>query len=1084
MAKAKSKVHPQDEDLQARRRIRECLDENLLVEAAAGTGKTTCIVERMVNLIAAGQCGVENMVAVTFTRKAASELRERFQMRVQQRASEASESGTCTPDERSRLLVASQRCGNVFIGTIHSFCSHLLRQRPIEFNVDANFRELTADEDSSLREQAWIENIQDLIASNDPLIQKLNELDIDRSGLKRCFHQFIEFRDITKWGIEDPRPLHIDAVRNQTLAFVDEMKALLPLFPNERGTDQRMDRYEQIVLASDRAFQSDARLFRLLERFNSQPKLTQSCWHDKSVAKLQSQRWDQFRQDVVGPALRWWYEVRYEFVVQFVQRAQRVFERLKKAASGLDFTDLLLATAAGLKGQPNLRTYFQHRYTHLLVDEFQDTDPIQAEIFLYLTGRDVHQTQWPLCYPRPGSLFIVGDPKQSIYRFRRGDIVTYNRVKQIMLESGGHVLRLTRNFRSHSSLIEWNNQVFLEKFPSKATLYSPAAESMIAARQEASDGEHFGLRKLVIPAGSSYEQATFEADTIARYIRHAIDSKLTIPRSEKELLVGRPAYVTAKDFLIVSAKKKFLQYARDALQCYGIPCDVAGGNAYGEIDELQLVIDCLRAIDDPNHPIHFTAILRNRLFGFSDADLFAFRQAGGSFNYWVEPPHDLEASLRQRFRDVHGRLKRYQGWMRTLPLVSAVRLIVDDLGLLAISAARPDGNPRSGRLLSALEALRDRAHDFDHASDLIDFFESLPTLEESDSIPALTSDADVVRLMNLHKAKGLEAPIVFLADVSGRVNTPNMHIDRSGDEPIGYMAIVREVGQFSKQNVALPQRWEQMVMEESRYLDAELERLMYVATTRAGCQLIISVGKDNAWWSGLYGFLQNVPELPVPKYFPKRPEKPTSTPDAGDSVAMRWQTSLTPSYRIQSAKQSGLTGRHPRWLTAEGVQNNDRADIWGTAVHAMLEHLIRRPSSDVSRLADQVAERHGLKSVTASDLIQTIQRVMRSPLWHRANVASRRMSEVAFETCDTAITEPPTILRGVIDLLFQDGHDSPWVIVDYKTDRVSLLDVPEAVQYYRGQLETYARYWADCTGKPVGELGIYFTNIDHYTVIN
>ncbi len=126
-----------------------------------------------------------------------------------------------------------------------------------------------------------------------------------------------------------------------------------------------------------------------------------------------------------------------QFVVQFVQRAQRVFERLKKAASGLDFTDLLLAVAAGLKSQPNLRTYFQSCYTHLLVDEFQDTDPIQAEIFLYLTRPRRSSNHWPLCYPRPGSLFIVGDPKQSIYRFRRGDIVTYNRVKQIMLDSGG-----------------------------------------------------------------------------------------------------------------------------------------------------------------------------------------------------------------------------------------------------------------------------------------------------------------------------------------------------------------------------------------------------------------------------------------------------------------------------------------------------------------------------------------------------------------------------------------------------------------------------------------------------------------------
>jgi ATP-dependent helicase/nuclease subunit A len=193
-----------------------------------------------------------------------------------------------------------------------------------------------------------------------------------------------------------------------------------------------MDRYETIVRSSGKDWNRLGNFFNLLDKFDTSHGGTQKYWHDPSAAKLETQRWNQFRETVAKPAMQYWCRVRYQFVVDFLRRAVSVYERLKLATGGLDFNDLLLTSTRGLKSQPELRKYFQSRYTHLLVDEFQDTDPIQAEMILYVTSANVNQQEWHKCAPNPGSLFLVGDPKQSIYRFRRGDIVTYNRVKEVI----------------------------------------------------------------------------------------------------------------------------------------------------------------------------------------------------------------------------------------------------------------------------------------------------------------------------------------------------------------------------------------------------------------------------------------------------------------------------------------------------------------------------------------------------------------------------------------------------------------------------------------------------------------------------
>ena len=175
----------------------------------------------------------------------------------------------------------------------------------------------------------------------------------------------------------------------------------------------------------------------------------------RDQAKAEEERWNSFVATHATPNVLLWRQHRYGKILRLIQPAVAACERLRHAQGRLNYQDLLMKAAALLRDKPNVRTYFRKRFTHLLVDEFQDTDPVQAEVMLLLAADDPQETDWRRCRPTPGSLFVVGDPKQSIYRFRRADIVTYNRVRDLIEANGGLVVNLWANFRSGPSVVDW-----------------------------------------------------------------------------------------------------------------------------------------------------------------------------------------------------------------------------------------------------------------------------------------------------------------------------------------------------------------------------------------------------------------------------------------------------------------------------------------------------------------------------------------------------------------------------------------------------------------------------------------------------
>ncbi len=283
---------------------------------------------------------------------------------------------------------------------------------------------------------------------------------------------------------------------------------------------------------------------------------------------------------------------RYSLIVKVLRPALVVYDRLRRDAGGLNFQDLLLNAAKMLREYPAIRRYFRGRFTHLLVDEFQDTDPIQAEVMLLLTAGDPNETHWRRCKPASGSLFVVGDPKQSIYRFRCADIVTYGEVKRMIEATGGRVVSLSANFRTRAPLVEWINQTFAERFPAHATDIAPAHSPFQVGRLDERTGDFAGLYLFTASGANKQEILSHETAVVARTIRHAIACKRTVPRSQRER--DEPESAQPGDFLIVTRNTKNLSRYAHELQELGVPHQVTGGTSLNESEELALLCTCLR----------------------------------------------------------------------------------------------------------------------------------------------------------------------------------------------------------------------------------------------------------------------------------------------------------------------------------------------------------------------------------------------------------------------------------------------------------------------------------------------------------
>ncbi len=686
---------------------------------------------------------------------------------------------------------------------------------------------------------------------------------------------------------------------------------------------------------------------------------------------------------------------------------------------------------------------------------------------------------WRTVALRPGALFVVGDPKQSIYRFRRADIDVYNDVRHRLAGADGTgVVPLTTNFRSVPRLCEWANDIFTDRFPSQPTAVAPKFERLIAYRPgPAGTGPAAAEPSLAVidlPATIDVNLvATEEADRIARYICGEVAS-------------GRRTY---GDFLILTRRKKGLRPYADALEARGVPIEVTGAGAFGDSAEVRELSLLLLALADPQDAVALVGVLRGTLFGLSDRDLFAFRDAGGYFNLFADV--DTTDAGAARVAQALDTLRRWHKWTRMLPAGAALERVLDDSGYLAF-AATARGGVEAGDLIHAVDRVRAAVADGFTLAAAADALAGWCALDaddpddstEVDSLPLEPGRLDVVRLMNLHKAKGLEAAVVFLADpLGGYPSRVDIRILREGGRALGYFQIMEEKEGYTARALAEPVGWATYLEDERAYIDAELDRLFYVAATRAKDLVVIGryagkSGKRQPAWPALTGKLSVAVPLEIPDDIPELPAEPIDTSTeaasaAAGRVAVRHERALEPSWSATSV--TAETKRLPR-LAADPTDALDAADptrvvipgtpshradaglAWGTLVHGLLEHAMRHRHAtpdDLRRLAQWLTVEEPRLRPMIDQAVDVALAVVSSGELASARASAECHEEVPFAVRD-ASGIVPRVVTGAIDLVHRRTA-TEWQLIDYKTDVG--LDAAAAAAKYAAQVKSYTDAW-------------------------
>jgi len=1039
MAKAEPRPAPLP-DAEARRAIREDLGVSLLVEAAAGTGKTTSLVERMTELIRKGATTVDRISAVTFTIKAAAELSERFQTSLEGAARDAA------GDEKARLEAALARLDSAFVGTIHAFCARLLRERPVEAGVDPGFAEMDEPENAAARLEAWERYTERLFTDESPILPRLAALNVRLEELRQTYETLSDNEDVAPAiGPEQPAP-DFEKERAAVQAFLDRARADLPADMPPGGWSE----YQECVRRAARLMAlrdtSDASAFiAVLDALARVKKTTEA-------GRLRFD-YETLCRDVLVPGRARWRRYLHPILMRAVAPASEEFAAWRRRNGRLNFQDLLLIARDLLRDHPRVRTAFQERFLPILVDEFQDTDPIQAEILFYLTGEDTEEKDWRKLSPKPGSLFVVGDPKQSIYRFRRADIETYGAVRD-RLEKSGRLLKLTANFRSTGRLCGWVNGVFVQHFPQTATARQAAWVPLSAQREEGAPGV---FRLLTRTPGPS-RHAVVEQD--ARRIANAIGA--AVRKGER-----RP-----DDFLVLFRTRKFMsEYAR-ALEARGIPYELSGGGAFKDSEELKTLLPLLAAISDPDDPVAFTAVLRGPLFGVDDEALYGHFRAGGRFSFRAAPPEGADPRIALACE----LLREGEALAAELPPGAAIARICARLGWTAYAGARELGDSRAGNLLKAIAAARTFSADGLDFGQVVAELERLTSAGYIEEMSARPGRAGAVRLMTVHGAKGLEAPVVFLADPRPERDKPvRFSIDRKAASPRGHWRVIRETEGFGLVEIAEPAGWEEMQARESEFDEAEMSRLLYVAATRARDMLVVSVWKqgksENAQgpWSALAPLLpEEFPEAAAPASEAPAPPLESITDElaAFRAEAIRRRASASaPTYAVETVTNvAHAAGEKPAW------ESTGRGLSWGRVLHAALEAAMRDPTLDLRLHAANLLAAEERSAGEVDEVLRAVEAVRSSPLWTRALAAKRTLVEVPFalpvdrKEAGLGDGPQPTVLQGVIDLVFEE--EDGWILVDYKSDTVTPANRAALEAFYAPQIAHYRRYWERLTGRP------------------
>ena len=1085
-------VRPLPPDQQDRDRITHTLDETLFVEAGAGSGKTTALVGRILQLITPPDpVPLRHIAAITFTEKAAGELRDRIRRELQHELDEVQldEEQRTASDLAALYTAALDDLDGAAISTLHAFAQRLLSEHPVEAGLPPTIEVLDEISSQVAFEQRWAEQLDRLL--DDPELAEVILLayaaGIDERHLRDLAVAFNE-----NWDLVSTRLPPVPSPTPRFDGLVSRANALLERRSECRLSDDSMleplARLEDFFARLERARDDPERLALLTQATRSTgglPKVTRkgrkTNWDD--IDGVRSEHKDlleaiaETRNIVVDSVIKQLAQTIGEFTIDAAADRRR--------QGRLEFHDLLVQARELLRSPPHgaeVRSALRDRYRRLLLDEFQDTDPIQIELAALLAIKPgVEPTRsWADLDIEPGRLFFVGDPKQSIYRFRRADIGLFLEARA---RYGRPPVRLNTNFRSTAPIIDWVNEVF-----GRLIVHTPASQPEYEPLTPIRPAPPSGPGVMVL--GKTPHPADLQAEPMreleGRDVAAAVTSALAEQWPVRDAHTDEYRPPRLGDITILLPARTSLPALERALDDAGIPHRAETSSLVWSTREIRDLMMCLRAVDDPTDELALVSALRSSVYGCGDDDLYRFaRVHGGRWNHQEPypadlPPTDPVAEGLDHLRRLHDR----RMWATPSELLEDLireRRVFEQ----GIASGRPRDVWR--RLRFVLDQAR--AYGDSEGGSLRQFLQwtrlqSAEGARVSETVLPETDD-DSVRIMTIHGSKGLEFPITIVSGLTTRPPAGRRGVT-AAFPPDGGDAAIRLGSSLETRE------YESFVPLDELMGHHERLRLLYVACTRAQDHLVVSLHRKEAPEktpedqrrpsADLLAqasdrathreFVRPVATEPWPR--PTTPEQ--ITPELADfeTWAARREQAVAVGSRPHSLSATSIAAHRRITATVDPAVDTSGRDPglppWmkgrfgtaiGRAVHGVLQTIDLSTGEGLGPMAAAQAAAEG---VIGSE--PTIEALVRSALEADVVIAA---ASAARHWRETYVATPmgEVLIEGYIDLLYETPSGS-LVIVDHKTDAVpDEVTLAAKADRYRLQAATYALAVQESTGRSV-----------------
>ncbi len=1050
--------------------VQTLLGVNMVVEAGAGTGKTTLLIDRLCLCVLAQGTPVEKLVALTFTEKAAAEIKTRFIFKLEQLVQAVRNH---TADRTLELLrahfpvkedvlvtraeAALARLDRANIGTIHGFCAEILKMFPLEAGLSPNAQIDTGYKAQTLFDGAWNQflDVQLGMASPRPADWKNVLKEISLEELKAFAHELCAVKPV-EYDYYAQRSLLVSQCTQKIKRLEELYQFYVPQGKKPRNLEKALgwaahslQRTELFLQGKEVPPEADT------------PCPTPAPCKDWEEADFEEARGLISFAQKVTPENQQLFLLAYDLVTPLARAVRQLY--LQEGV--LSFDDLIIRVRNLLQQNLYVRRVLKEKFEVLFVDEFQDTDPVQGELLLFLAEQKAGTaSRWQEVQLAPGKLFVVGDPKQSIYRFRGADITAYELFTDLILKQGGKKFFLQTNFRSEPEIVQTANEV-CSRAMVQQTAFQPAYVPIFTdkpARPGSVAWQFIAAPAQGKPLADDFRHN--QAEQIAHWIKENVGSMA--------LKDGRK--LALRDIALLTRVGTTARIYTDALRRYGIAFNTEMDKDFFRKQEINDLLLLLRVIADPEDKIALAGVCRSPFGGLTDEEMYEVAQTT-KWELAKLLTHPATAVLSSQVQHLH----HLAGRMSVCELLQTIFQGT----FFEPACAKAYEQERTLSYLQQFLALA-RAYQTQQPGDLTGFLTGVQTRlmqnPETLQLPPADESADAVSVLTVHKSKGLEFPVVILADLSRRETAVAAH-------PVAHLFAWQynlyglRVGKICDVNLAFLEE------EQKRHSRCEEVRILYVALTRAKEKLLLCAdertGAEKAAGyfvaAGLWPVAQQTQlvcaeeNLRVPvQYFPyieprtfiyKQWPHARETEMQLDNLG-EWQTLYATRKKMYEQLLTTAQHKTPSQQMHMQLLSEPQAQAaeLGTVCHRALELLLTHPNVSVPQACLQAAQQTGApgQAVSAEQLLAPF---VKSNLFAQIKACKLLACEMPF----TAILPDKTPQNGIMDVVVETAQGI-WVI-DYKTDQVA--PGQEAALFeekYRAQLADYRRAAEQIfRGKPV-----------------